>query len=130
MRLAQADLHKFYENEVVHFAVPGMTNFIGRIASGPNPRGDGWIRVEHPVIIMEASQAGKQGFMMSTLAGPYQHYRQYVDFFIPPDKAVEIRTLDPEGNLYKMYLKEVNAPKRERIIAPHEVDSMPPLPKQ
>jgi len=114
-------LGEFFKDEIVHVAIPGMTNFLGSIDLNPHPLGLGWIRIINPVIMIETVEKGQKGWSISTLGGPYYHYREYVDFFAPIDRPMEIRTLHPDGNLCKQYWREVRTPKRDKILAPGDL---------
>ncbi len=94
-----------YAGEIIHF-IGGVTPFLGELDRGGHPNGSNWYRIHNPClvrIVPSPNDPNKGMVDITTMEGDESAYRKYVDIRIPEDSILEIRVLDKQGNLYKMY---------------------------
>lgn len=108
-----------YNGEVVHF-IGGAQQYIGKIDQGEHPNGPGWWRIKDPCVTFQEKdqQTQKINNVVFSMAGPNKIYRKFVDVFIPSESIIEIKVLDKNGQLYKVYKEEANRVAPSRIVLP------------
>jgi len=111
-----------YQNEIIHFT-GGINEYIGELDQTEHPLGEGWIRIKNPceVIYGEKKGQGKVRLLLR-IWGVKKDYRRFVDIYCPPDSLKEIRVLDKDGEVYKVYKRELDRPSLDLIKAPTDAD--------
>jgi len=104
-----------YNGETIQF-IGGLNEYIGVLDQTEHPNGQGWYRLKQACHIGFDQQ--KKATVITRLGGPKRVYRDYVDIYIPRDSLMEIRTLDKDGELYKVWNDEMRRPKLDRIVLP------------
>lgn len=111
-----------YKNEIIHFS-GGMHDYIGELDSTPHPWGEGWIRIKNPCeVVYQKNKQGGIDKILIRIWGVKKEYRRFVDIYCPPDSLKEIRVVDKEGEIYKVYRKEVDRASLDLIKAPTSAD--------
>jgi hypothetical protein len=109
-----------YRDEIIQLT-GGVNDYVGKLDQTNHPMGEGWYRINEPCIIFtRENPASKQiqNVIVPMKGIPGQEaYRNYVDVRIPDTMAMEIRTLDKEGPMYRLYMQEINR-KKSSIILP------------
>ena len=110
-----------YNDEVVQ-VMGGMNDYVGVLDQREHPLGKEWMRIKEPCLIFqrENPQTKQLGNVIVYMPGMRKTYRKYVDIRIPADMPMEIRTVDKNGDLYKVYQAEISR-KPSRIILPEQV---------
>ena len=97
----------------VEMLLGGIHDYIGQIDDSPHPRGEGWYRIKNPCHLFLSTDLGKDNLVAYMAGEPGERsYKEIVDVKIPG--RVEIRQLDKNGPLYKIYKGEVK--KKESVI--------------
>lgn len=112
---------KMYANEVVHVDW-GIRSMIGRIDTSEHPMGENWVRILDPCDVFTAEKDGRYATHLQPVDYPQKNYRKHVDVRIPSDAVLEIRTLDKNGERYKVYKKVMNLPRTNLIQTPGSGD--------
>jgi hypothetical protein len=108
-----------YKGEVIHF-IGGIHEFIGEVEVGPPMDHGRWYRIKNPCqsFVKQNEVQKRVDTIITSLAGPRKIYRKFVDLYVSHDMPLEIRVLDKNGELYKVYQQEVNRITPENIILP------------
>lgn len=108
-------VEKPYKNQIVQF-IGGPHDYIGEIDTAPHKMGPGWWRVLNPCQVFQHKNPQTQSMQLvvASLWGDGEAFKKYVDIYLPPDFAIEIRTVNKKGQLYKVYIKEVERAPREK----------------
>jgi len=115
-------MEKMYKDEVIHIDT-GARAYIGKLDISDHPMGADWIRIKDPAeAVMVKNQAGHLALQINPIDYPHKNYRKFVDMRIPADQQIEIRVLDKNGELYKVYNNAMNAQRATRIISPGTAD--------
>jgi len=113
-----------YEGEIVHFK-GSFHDYLGELETFKkgHPNGANWYRIKNPCgFISQSDRNNVARFTAVRIWGHDKLYQKYVDIHCPPDSLIEIKVLDKEGGLYKMYEAELNRPSLDRIVTPSNAD--------
>lgn len=123
-----------YQGKVVQI-MGGLHDFVGEIetfedrpspspayeARPPiHPNGEGWIRILKPCTTEYVKEKHNRILChIVRLGGPQHDYAPFVDIYIPPRQSLyEIRVLDTESQMHKVYQEEANRQKPKHIVLP------------
>lgn len=110
-----------YNSDIIQLS-GGLNDYVGELEQSNHPMGEGWYRINKPCIIFTRENPATkqiQNVIVPMKGIPGQEaYRNYVDVRIPDTMAMEIRALDKEGPMYKLYMQEINR-KKSSIILPN-----------
>jgi hypothetical protein len=111
---------KMYNDTIIQVA-GGLNDYIGKLDQAPHPMGEGWYRIKEPCMVFtreDPKSRSIQNVIMPLKGRPGdENYRNYVDIRIPDTMPMEIRTLQIDGPMYKIYIQEMNR-KKSNIIIP------------
>jgi hypothetical protein len=65
------------------------------------------------IFVQHDPQTKRVNTVISSFAGVKKIYKKYVDVRIPADMPMEIRTVDKNGQLYKVYKDELERKESE-----------------
>jgi hypothetical protein len=106
-----------YKDQVICFS-GGLTEYIGVLDQAPHKMGENWYRILEPCQMVNRQVGNQSQIGLVAIQGAGDHYKRYVDIRVPRDSIIEIRTLDPQGDLYQAYTKEKDRKKSKIIHAP------------
>ena len=112
-----------YKGQVIQF-FGGVHVYLGEIDQAPHKMGEGWWRILNPCLIFTEKDPvnNRINTVVAALRGPTKAYKQYVDIYMPPSEPIEIRTLDKNGDMYKIYKQESERKDPELIVTPSNAD--------
>ena len=113
---------KQYKDEIVHFS-GGIHDYIGSLeTSGKEAGGGQWFRIHEPCLTFTqdnpALKTRKNIIALMSGAPGARNYHNYVDIYIPQDSIIEIRVLDKNGDMFRIYRQEVERKPPNMIIVP------------
>jgi len=78
--------------------------------------GANWYRILDPCQVFQHKNPQTQSMQLvvASLWGDGEAFKKYVDIRLPDDFAIEIRTVNKQGQLYAVYKKEVERAPREK----------------
>lgn len=120
---------KTYTDQIIHLT-GGIHDYVGELSCTLHPNGEGWYRIKKPCMIFKHKdpQSNAVKTVLSSLQGPKQAYKTYIDIYIPPGESViEIRILDKSGQLYEVYKKESELKRAKRADGSNLIE-MPNVP--
>uniref|UniRef100_A0A6M3IY78 Uncharacterized protein n=1 Tax=viral metagenome TaxID=1070528 RepID=A0A6M3IY78_9ZZZZ len=109
-----------YNDEVIQL-IGGVNDFIGKLDQSEHPLGDRWFRIKDPCLVFNREDPAHKRMttVVARLSGPDgKSYRNFVDVYIPLTDPVEIRVLDKDGPLCKVYIEERDRKAPTNIIIP------------
>jgi len=106
-----------------------MNEYIGKLDQSKHPLGKGWWRIKNPCSVHMIQDGQTVNRVLSRIWGFAKLYRKFVDIYCPPDSLMEIRVLNKDGEIYKVYNAELNRMSLDRIQAPTDIDMAKILPK-
>ena len=110
-----------YQGEIIHFA-GGMNEYIGELDQSKHPLGKGWCRIKNPCTVNLVQDGKTVNRIISRIWGVEKLYRKFIDIYCPPDSLMEIRVVDKDGKIYKVYKQELDRPDLNLIKAPTDAD--------
>ena len=109
-----------YNGEIIQFT-GGTKDYIGELDQGEHPNGPGWWRINKPCMIFERQNPEKRSIenVVTSFSGPQKSYRKFVDIYLSPEHPIEIKVVDKNGDLYKVYRQEADRVASDIIISPN-----------
>lgn len=108
-----------YAGEIIEFN-GGINTYLGELEIGEHPLGPNWYRIKNPCITFRRENKDMKRIesVVASIWGNQKMFRKFVDIRIPEDSILEVKVLDKDGGLYKIYKDEINRIAPERIILP------------
>ncbi len=115
-----------YKDQIIHF-FGGMHEYVGELDQKEHKMGKGWYRILNPCLVSQTQDPETKTLtnILIPLPGSGNAYKKYVDFRIPEDFVIEIRTIHKGGRMYEIYKQEVERPVADRIHIPESSSVVP-----
>lgn len=111
-----------YPGKIINI-IGGVHEYVGELDTLPHPFGPNWYRIREACqVTVGQNEQGQPVRLVSCIDGYKNDYRRYVDIRIPEDSIIEVREVNPDGALYKVYKNQLNQVKLDKIVAPDASD--------
>ena len=112
-------MYESYQDQIIQLS-GGLNDYIGKLDPAPHPLGDGWFRILEPCLtfFQDNPKLKQRQNIVAALPGPQRNFQRFVDVYIPATDPMEIKVLDKEGQIYRIYVQEISRKGANRIIIP------------
>jgi hypothetical protein len=100
-------MSKGYNGEVIHFS-GGINDYIGELDQSEHPMGPNWYRIKNACVTFQHQHPETQRIeQVISYVSNNKSFRKFVDVRVPDDSIVEVKVVDKDGHLYKVYKAEI-----------------------
>lgn len=116
-----------YKDEIVHM-IGGLSTIVGELIECPHEEPE-WYRLKNPVRIIWEQKGDQARIHFHVIGGQEGMFkRDFMDFKIPQDAAIELNIVDKESDFYKSYKRALETPiiRSSAIVTPDSPDFFSP----